>query len=483
MDPKVSIIITAHNYAHFLEECLESALTQTYDQYEVIVVDDGSTDETPEILRAAKFEYPERLHTIRLEGEGLPSACNAGIEAADGEYVVRLDADDFFDENILTVESTYLDANPEIDLVFPDYYTVDSEGEILNHVRMLKVQDEVKLLNRAPLAAGAMYRKEAWEAIGGYNESLSYQEDYDFWVRFVNRFNVRNVNLPLMYYRQHNDSMSQNLSGRLEARRNVKDQFVDMNLADEAAEAEVLGVVPAQSERRIEPPESASVPDAPLALWEVDNQSLLDYTVTEMLEADRIDRLVVSTESEEIATAARKAGAEVPHLRPDNLVGSEVSLSSVIADLLTELRTTECYDPDFVVLLQYVSPLKTAINVDEVVDTWHMFSVDSVISVTENRKFLWQPGKYGLEPLFEERLLREERETLYEENGAIYGFEPSIVHNRDELTGDNVGHVLMEPHHAIHIDTWFDLKMCEKVLDAETNGLRPSYQGLTTKDE
>jgi len=220
--PKVSVIVTAHNYAEFLEECLDSVLRQTYDDFELVVVDDGSTDETPELLRDYSYEYPEIIKVVTLSGEGLPSACNRGIEAADGEYIIRLDADDYFDKNILTVEASYLDANPEIDLVYPDYYTIDKGGEIKNHVRLPKVGEEVKLLDRSPLAAGAMYRRSAWEQIGGYNESLNYQEDYDFWIKFITEYDVHNVNLPLMYYRQHGSSMSTNFTARMNARRDVK---------------------------------------------------------------------------------------------------------------------------------------------------------------------------------------------------------------------------------------------------------------------
>jgi glycosyltransferase involved in cell wall biosynthesis len=175
--PKVSVIVTAHNYAEYIEEALDSVLDQTFDDFELVVVDDGSTDETPEILREYSYEYPDTVRIVTLEGIGLAGACNRGIEAAEGEYIIRLDADDYFDENILTIESSYLDANLGVDLVYPDYYTVDKQGEIIDHVRLPKVGEEVKLLDRSPLAAGAMYRNEAWKAIGGYNESLRYQED------------------------------------------------------------------------------------------------------------------------------------------------------------------------------------------------------------------------------------------------------------------------------------------------------------------
>lgn len=474
--PKVSIIITAHNYAEYLERCLESALEQTYDDYEVVAVDDGSTDETPRILDEFAADYPEKLKTIRLGGEGLPAASNAGIKAADGEYIIRLDADDFFDENIITVEAEYLDSNPGVDLVYPDYYTIDGSGEIIDHVRNMRVGDEVKLLNRSPLAAGAMYRKSAWEAIGGYTEDLNYQEDYDFWIRFINGFTVRNVNLPLMYYRQHDDNMSDNLHGRLNARRRVKRQFVDVNLAAKLADVEVLGIIPARAEQRFDSPDSAhGTVTTPLALQEVSGRPLIEYTIREALTAERLDRILVSTENEEIAALSRELGADVPYLRDPSLSEREVLLDEVMERTLERLAQAEGYEPDLVVLMQYVSPLKTAAIIDEVVDSWMMFSVDSVITVAKNNKFLWQPGAYGLEPMYDERLLREKRETLYQETGAIYGFSPDVIFEHGQITGGNVGHVTMQHHRSIHVDSWFELKMCEMILDS-SNGLRPGYR-------
>jgi len=472
---EVSIIVTAHNYGCYLRQCLDSALSQTYSGYEVVVVDDGSTDETPNILREYEFNYPERIRTIRLEGEGLPTAANAGIRAAEGDYAIRLDADDYFDENIITVEANYLDSSPDIDLVYPDYYTVDEEGDVIDHVRLPRVQDEIKLLNRSPLAAGAMYRKSAWEEIGGYDETLDYQEDYDFWIRFISEFEVRNVNLPLMYYRQHSTNMSHNLSGRLEARYEVKRKFVERKLATKLDGLDVLCVIPARAERRVEPSMADDATDRPLALQELKGRSLIDYTIEEVLASDRLDRVIVSTEDEAIAERATAAGADVPFLRSDDLAHPEVPLENVLTRLLNRLESTEGYVPDLVVIAQYLSPLRTADHVDEAVDTWLIFDVDSVISVTESRRFFWQPGEYGLSPLFDERLLRKEREALYQENGALYVFTPGLVRDKNTTVGDRVGHVLMPRENAVHINTWFDLKACEMSL-GDGSWLTPKYR-------
>ncbi|QIO24136.1 glycosyltransferase family 2 protein [Haloarcula sp. JP-L23] len=471
--PIVSIVVTAHNYAEYLETCLDSALDQTYDDYEVVVVDDGSTDETPDIVRAYHHEHPDTIVPLHLDGVGLPAACNAGIEAANGTYIVRLDADDYFDENILTVLTAFLDSHPETALVYPDYYTVDAEGTILDHVRLPEVGEEVKLLNRSPLAAGALYRKSAWERLGGYDESLSYQEDYDFWIRFADEFDVHNVNLPLMYYRQHTSNMSMNLTGRMSARRGVKRSFAESNFGV-ADNQEILAVVPARTEQRVNPPEGTPDHDDPLALWKVDGEPLLAYTISEALATPQVDRVVVSTDNEAIAGVAKDLGASVPRLRPSELSDPTAELSDVTMALLEELKTTESYVPDLLVQLPYVSPLRTADHITEAIDTYNIFSVDSVISVCENRKFQWQPGEYGLEPLFERRLLREEREALYQENGSIYVTGATTLRQHKDLIGSRVGHVLQSQVASLHIDSWFDWVVSKRLLE-DHDELTPAF--------
>jgi CMP-N-acetylneuraminic acid synthetase len=482
--PKVSVIVTAHNYAEYLETCLDSAVEQTYDDYETVVVDDGSTDKTLEIIKEYSYEYSDLFTVVRLSGEGLPTAANAGIDAAQGEYIVRLDADDYFDENILTVLANYLDASPDVELVYPDYYTFDDGDEVIDHVRLPEVGEEIKLLNRSPLAAGAMYRKSAWEQLGGYNESLDYQEDYDFWIRFISTFEVRNVNLPLMYYRQHGDSMSTNLSGRLDARRSVKQEFAETKMGDNLEKTDVLAVIPAREERRVDAPDRVGdiLDGQPLALYELDGRPLIEYTVETALDAKRVDRVTVSTESEAIADAARTAGAEVPSLRPERLAGPHVKLPEVIEDHLDIVAASDAYEPDLVAVLPYVTPLRSAAHIDEALDTMHIFSVDSVISVEQNKKFLWQPGKFGLEPLFEERLLREEKEGLYQENGALYVVEPRVIRNRSEIIGEHVGHVLMQRHASVHVDSWTDLALCERILETAIETGTP-VAGLKMDDD
>lgn len=449
----MSIIITAHNYGKYVCKALDSALNQNFNfPYEVVVVNDGSTDYTASILK--KYESNDSVILLNLEGVGLAKACNAGIKASNGEYIIRLDADDWFDENILLNETTILDQRPEIGMVYPDYYIVDHYGSTIEHIRLQRVNDEVHLLDRSALAAGALYRRTCYDAIGGYNETLKYQEDYDFWLRFTELFNVYNINLPLMYYRRHNSSMSTNLKPRLESRRKVKHNFVK-----DKTSPEVIAIIPVKSEKWDNGNE--------LALTELSGKPLIDYSISEALSTKSVSRVVVSTDSDSIAQHAVESGAEAPFLRPRRLTAPSSPLRETLLYTLNYLKREEQYIPDYVLQLQYISPLRKAEHIQESIDSMMIYNTDSVISVSLDKTFHWQPGKKGLEPIvWKNRLLRKDKHTVYRENGAIYLYALKTLYEKEWL-GNSVGHIEMLPQESYRIFNKFDFWMCDQILTAK----------------
>jgi glycosyltransferase involved in cell wall biosynthesis len=448
MKPKISIIITAHNYAKYLADAIDSAVNQNYDSFEVIVVNDGSTDHTDEILA----NYKEKVIIINLPGVGLAKACNKGIAESSGDYLIRLDADDYFDDNMLLVLASFLDRNPNIHLAYPDFYEIDSYGEILRLRRYGKVNQEVKLLDRSPLAAGAMFRRSCFEKIGGYREELRYQEDYDFWIRFTERFNVQNINLPLMYYRKHGKSMSDKREPRLDARRYVKEKILEKRKIEKP---NVLAVIPARS---------TPFTNFDINLKELDGNPVIYYTIKEALDSDMIDRTVVSTENSDIAKTAERIGAEIPFLRPAALSMQGVQIGEVIKDILKKLYKEERYEPDLVVSLQVNSPFRKVKHIDEAINTQLIHNTDSVISVYEDLSFHWCPGENGLRPvIFKERMLRKEKEIVYRENGSIYLYKTKNL-LMDMGMGDCIGHIEMTEKDSFRIMDDFDLWMAEKIM-------------------
>ncbi len=195
----VSVIITAHNYARYLERALRSVLSQSLhqDNYEIIVIDDASTDETPQILE----NYKDQCKVFRMEKNvGLAEARNFGIRKALGMYVVFHDADDYIQYDMLKVQSVFLNENNRLDAVSVDYYFVNDFGD---HIERVSAQEK-------PIACGIMFRKDKLFDVGLYDVTFRAREDEDMRIRFLKKFNIYNIILPLYRYRRHNNNLTNN---------------------------------------------------------------------------------------------------------------------------------------------------------------------------------------------------------------------------------------------------------------------------------
>jgi len=449
---KVSVIITAHNYGKYLKQAIDSVLAQTFKDYELIIVNDGSTDNTAEVLK--EYQNNERVRIIsHVENRGLIVSCDEGIQESEGEYIIRLDADDYFHENALLVLSNILDDDPEAGLVYPDYILVSEEGEVTDYVRLPKLGKEVKLLDLPANGAGTMFRLRCYDAVGGYDLSLQCQDGYDLWLKFTRRFKVRNVNLPLFYYRRHGSNLTEDAQKILAARRYIKQSFVNEEF--KGIKPKALGIIPARAHDFCDY----------LAIRKLGDKPLIAYTIEEALQAESLDRVVFTTEDSDIAKAAQDYGAEVI-MRPPELTGTNIERT--VLYVLDKLKQTG-YQPDIVAVLHINSPLKKAAHITEAINTLLIYDTDSVISVCEDSKFHYQHALNGLKPLFEKRLLRLEKESLYEENGAIYVSRADKI-TENSLFGARIGHIIMTEEESLHIDNEFDFWLVEQAVKRDGDG-------------
>ena len=207
----VSVIIPTFNYGHFIIEAIESVLAQTYTNYEIIVVDDGSRDGTEERLRL----YLGRIVYIHQENQGLSTARNTGIAAARGDWVAFLDSDDMWHPQKLEVQMAYIAANPNVDLLAsahdsssePSQDPVNVSSRIIKHISL---KDILKKSRFGP--SGVIARRICFEEIGGFDQTLRSAEDRDMWIRFAKQGRVELLSSVLWWYRVHGMSMSHNPS-------------------------------------------------------------------------------------------------------------------------------------------------------------------------------------------------------------------------------------------------------------------------------
>ena len=201
--PKVSVIIPCYNQGHFLDEAVDSVLQQSFQDLEIIIVNDGSTDQSTNILLAG-YNRP-KTQVIATDNQGLAAARNNGIAKAQGEYILPLDADD-------TIESTYiekavalLDSNPDIGIVYCRarlFGQVETEWLLPDYSLTEMLLDNI-------IFCSALYRRQDWLLIGGYDPGMIYGwEDYDFWLSLIERGRgVVKIPELLFCYRVAADSM------------------------------------------------------------------------------------------------------------------------------------------------------------------------------------------------------------------------------------------------------------------------------------
>lgn len=174
---RVSIIIPCHNLGAYLQEAVDSALAQNYSDFEVLVVDDGSTDPATVALLDRLVADP-RLRVFRNANQGVAFARNFGINNAAGEYILPLDADDRILPDYIARSVEVLDAHPEVGFVSCHYRTFGlRETEIRPDAVRLP---DMLVINSAPHAS--VMRRDAWRRAGGYSETMSHMHDWDLWI-------------------------------------------------------------------------------------------------------------------------------------------------------------------------------------------------------------------------------------------------------------------------------------------------------------
>ena len=201
--PKVSIIVPCYNQADFLKECLDSVMVQTFQDFEVIVVDDGSTD--PKSIQVLKtLEYP-KTRIIHQKNMGLVGARNTGISQAKGEYIFPLDSDDKISPITLEKAVDVLNKNPKVGIVSGKTKLFGAKSGIFD-CTPYKFPD---ILTGNCLVCSCMFRRSDWEKVGGYNPNMKYGwEDYDFWLSLIELgVEVYQVDDVFLYYRQNSFSM------------------------------------------------------------------------------------------------------------------------------------------------------------------------------------------------------------------------------------------------------------------------------------
>ncbi|MEZ8666106.1 glycosyltransferase family 2 protein [Vibrio splendidus] len=450
--PLISVYITNYNYGKFIRKAIDSVFNQTTQDFEVIIIDDGSTDESKSIID--EYEGHPKVTVIYQKNKGLNVSNNVAMRVAKGKYIVRLDADDWFHESALEKLVNQLEKDNEVGLVFPDYYMVDESGEIYSEIKRHNFSDDVTLFDQPAHGACTMIRLEFLKSVGGYDESFSCQDGYDLWIKFVTQFKVVNVTDALFYYRQHGSNLTKNESRLLETRMAMKKKFLD-NKLDETLES--VCIIPVRS---------LSFSNLPLEM--LGNETFLERKIETSLKSELIKHIIITCSDIDVLNFVQSRYGDNDKInfveRPEEFERYNSSLNETIELVFDELKL-EVQGISSFVLLSIDYPFVQPKIIDSAIRSANIFGSDSVITVRSDANTHYRHTGSSMESIHSGSLTKYERDDLFEAKGGVTYSTLETLRNEKKLPAGKVGHVVVDQISGFQVLTAVDLNIAKHVND------------------
>lgn len=228
--PRVSVITPTYNRADFIGEAVESVLAQTLGDFELLVVDDGSTDNTREIMQPY-LEDP-RVHYFEQENRGQSGARNTALAQAKGEFICFLDSDNTWEPDKLERQLVVMELHPEVDIVYGDIITINEQGDEISRDNMRRYSGRiVALLLRDNFVSinTSMIRRHCFDEVGNFDETERFATDYDLWLRFSAHYRFHYLPAYLTHYRMMENQLSSDKTNRFRANQRALNHFLDQH--------------------------------------------------------------------------------------------------------------------------------------------------------------------------------------------------------------------------------------------------------------
>lgn len=224
--PRVSVITPTYNRADFIGQAVQSVLVQDYTDFELLIVDDGSTDNTEAILQP--FLKDSRIHYSKQANQGQSLARNNALAQARGEFICFLDSDNAWVPGKLSMQIAYLDSNPNVDVVYGDNIFINEAGEETSRENMTRHSGFIAypmLKDNCVAMNTTMARRRCFDEMGGMSGTRRVADDYDLWLRFSARFRFHYMAEYLAYYRVMEQQISSDKTARFDSNEAIIHDF------------------------------------------------------------------------------------------------------------------------------------------------------------------------------------------------------------------------------------------------------------------
>jgi len=446
-EPLVSVYITNFNYETYIRSAIESVLSQTYKNIELFIIDDGSTDNSRNIIN--KYSSLKNVFIIFQNNKGLNKTNNVALNLCNGEYIIRLDADDYFHPDAIYFMVKKITMSKSA-LVFPDYFLIDEENNIISQVKRFDFDSEVTLRDIPAHGACTLISIDILKKIGGYDESFTCQDGYDIWIKMISSFTVTNINKPLFYYRQHHGSLSSNKFNILKTRSKIINKYLSSNSYESKS---TVAFIPIRGAKHN--PKSIS-------MKELNNKKLIDWTIDSVLSFSAFDSVIISSDDIHIAKHIEsKYPSVIFHNRSPYHSALNTSLSHSLESSLDEYSINHSL-PDNIMLIFIEYPFREPFYYRMAIDYQNLFGTKIVESVYKSDSVYYKHDGKGIKPIMEEKL-RLERDVLLVRAGGIRLIDTNYFLNTKKLTSEKMGHIHVDEQTAFCINSDYQLKIAELI--------------------
>ena len=461
-NPLITIYVPCHNYGQFLIQAVESVFAQLYTNWELFIINDGSSDDSAEVARELVERSPGKVALITNESpQGLQKSANEILSIAKGQYIMRLDADDWLDESALLIMISKVLQDPDIGLVYGSYYYVDPDGAVIGIEKQYKLWDEDKSGLNPPHGACTLVNTRSLKAVGGYSEDINAQDGWELWFKLINRTKIASVDTPLFYYRQHNSSLSRNEKKLYNARSKIFSRLREK--IEGPYKLNILAVIPVRESF----PKFKKVP-----FTQIGDQTLLERAINVAQQVDGITSVLVSTDSEAVIehtdqlSAQKKIAPVQAVLRPSELSGDYIHLQQILHHAGKEHFAATNHYPDVVVFLNLHAPLRDAQSITKALNVLLVTESDTVVSVVEEREPVFMHSENGIKLVGAGRFdgLFHRREQVFKYNGNTIAVWWDIL-DQGAVWGNKIGYVEMTAEDSIQLKLPESLPQVLEVLN------------------
>ena len=443
----ITVYITNYNYGRYIDQCIKSILNQTYKNIELIIIDDGSSDNSKENIK--KYENNKKIKIIYQKNKGLNITNNIAINISTGKYIIRVDADDWLREDAISFLYNEIIKDKKIAMVFSNYYEVNSNGELQNEYRRYNF-NKVKILDKPAHGACSLIDKRKLLTVGGYNENLNCQDGYDIWFKFISKYKIKHIKKSLFFYRQHSSSLSKNKKKILLARSKIyksitKNQNNFHSLAVIAVRGPKYDI-------------NSNV------FKKLKKKYLIDWTL-EQITKSSISQIVIATPDIKVVEYVKKkynSKKVQSYLRTDSTAELNTPIDRVILECFNKFKLNNKHF-DCLMSVSIESPYRNYYDYDSMINVMKIFKTDSVVAVKQETDNFYKHFGSGLKILNDEKKLKLERNEIYRQVGKFYLIKKNLLKKKKTLPEGNIGHIVLDNDAALSLDTAEDWIKAKRV--------------------